>query len=263
MLLRADNLSYGHPGRTLGRHIELTVAAGEALCIVGPNGSGKTTLLRTLLGLLPAHAGQVLLGERPLAAWPRTQLARLLAYVPQAHAGTFPYSVEEVVLMGRTAHMGLFAAPSAADRSAARAALATLRIESLADKVYTRISGGERQLTLIARALAQGAQILVLDEPTVSLDFGNRSRVLGELAALSRRGIGVLFSTHHPDEAFLCAQHVIMLRDGEVHIAGTPREVITAPRLRELYGVDVTVVDLPDGSGRACMPALPVRPTVS
>jgi iron complex transport system ATP-binding protein len=254
MKLIAENLSYGYPGRTIGRELNFALAPGEVVCVLGPNGSGKTTLFRTVLGLLHALAGRILLDEKPLAAWSRTELARALAYVPQAHTGSFAFSVQEVVLMGRTAHMGLFAAPSAADRDAASAAIGALGIGHLADQVYTRISGGERQLTLIARALAQGAQTLVLDEPTVSLDFGNRSRVLGEIIALARRGIGVLFSSHHPDEAFQCADRVIALREGGVLASGTPQEIITAAQLEALYGVPVRVVDFPDGTGRACLP---------
>jgi iron complex transport system ATP-binding protein len=254
MRLTADNLAYGHPGRTVGREVTFALAPGKIVCLLGPNGSGKTTLFRTVLGLLPPHGGSILLDDKAISDWPRTDLARALAYVPQAHAASFPFTVAEVVLMGRTAHMGLFAAPSAADRQAAREAIVALGIEHLAHHVYTRISGGERQLALIARALAQGAQILVLDEPTVSLDFGNRSRVLGEIAALAKRGIGVLFSTHHPDEAFLCADRVIALREGRVLASGPPRDIITAPQLEALYGVPVRVVDFPDGSGRACLP---------
>jgi iron complex transport system ATP-binding protein len=254
MMLVAENLSYGHPGRTLGSGVGFTVAPGEVVCLLGPNGSGKTTLFRTVLGLLPVHGGRVLLNDRPITDWARTELARALAYVPQAHAGTFPFSVSEVVLMGRIAHMSLFGAPSAADRDAASMAIAALGIGHLADQIYTRISGGERQLALIARALAQGAQFLVLDEPTVSLDFGNRARVLGEITALSKRGIGVLFSTHHPDEAFQCAERIIALREGRVLASGAPRDIITAAQLEALYGVPVRVVDFPDGSGRACLP---------
>lgn len=254
MKLTAENLSYGYPGKTVGRDVNLSLGAGEALCVLGPNGGGKTTLFRTLLGLLPAHAGQVSLDGKPLRTWSRNELARRLAYVPQAHEGMFAFTVEEVVLMGRTAHVGLFASPSAEDRARALEAIETLGLGHLAREVYTRISGGERQLTLIARAIAQGAGIIVLDEPTASLDFGNRARVLDMLAGLAARGLGVLFSTHHPDEAFACADRVLMLRSGSIITAGPAREVITAENLQALYGVPVAVGDLPEG--RACLPVL-------
>lgn len=158
--------------------------------------------------------------------------------------------------MGRTARVGLFASPSIADREQAHQAIAALGLTPLTHNIYTRISGGERQLTLIARALAQGARILVLDEPTASLDFGNRARVLEMLARIAASGIGVLFSTHHPDEAFACAQRVIMLRQGRVIEIGKPEQVITAAHLESLYGVPVEVMDLPGGRGRACLPVI-------
>ena len=254
MTLAAENLSYGYPGKCIGSEVNLSLGAGEALCVLGPNGGGKTTLFRTLLGLLPAQRGMVLLDGKPLQTWSRNALARRLAYVPQAHEGMFAFTVEEVVLMGRTAHVGLFASPSAEDRAKACAAIETLGLGQLAHEVYTRISGGERQLTLIARAIAQGAGVIVLDEPTASLDFGNRARVLEMLASLAARGLGVLFSTHHPDEAFACADRVLMLRNGRIITAGPASEVITAENLQSLYGVPVAVGDLPEG--RACLPVL-------
>ena len=254
MQLIAENLTYGYPQREIGSGLSFSLGSGEALCVLGPNGSGKTTLFRTLLGLLRAKQGRVLLDGKELGEWPRAELAQALAYVPQAHEGAFAYTVEEIVLMGRTAHVGLFASPSMQDRDKAHAAIATLGLTHLTHSIYTRISGGERQLTLIARALAQGANLIVLDEPTASLDFGNRARVLEMLWRISRNGIGVVFSTHHPDEAFACAQRVMMLHDGRVVGTGEPGEVITESNLESLYGVPVEVVDLP--GGRACLPVI-------
>jgi iron complex transport system ATP-binding protein len=256
MQLNAENLAYGYPQRVIGEDVSFALSASDVLCVLGPNGSGKTTLFRTLLGLLPTKAGRVLLAGKDLAKWPRAKLAQVLAYVPQAHDGVFAFTVEEIVLMGRTARVGLFASPSIADREQAHQAIAALGLTPLTHNIYTRISGGERQLTLIARALAQGARILVLDEPTASLDFGNRARVLEMLARIAASGIGVLFSTHHPDEAFACAQRVIMLRQGRVIEIGKPEQVITAAHLESLYGVPVEVMDLPGGRGRACLPVI-------
>src|SRR5690606_18133349 len=136
--------------------------------------------------------------------------------------------VREVVLMGRTAHLGLFSAPAARDRSAAMDALHRMGIAHLADAIYTQISRGERQLALIARALAQDARMVIMDEPTANLDFGNRVRVLERVRALAAEGIGVLLSTHDPDHAFLCADRVAMLRDGRLQDCGVPEDVMTA-----------------------------------
>jgi iron complex transport system ATP-binding protein len=259
MELRAAALSYGYPGRTIGTDVDVALTAGEVVCVLGPNGGGKTTLFRTLLGLLPVQAGHIALGGRPLQDWSRRNVARVVGYVPQAHTAHFAFTVREIVLMGRTAHVTAFAAPSHRDLQAAEAALATLGIGHLADRVYTEVSGGERQLTLIARALAQEAELLLLDEPTASLDFGNQLRVLDQLRGLAEQGIGVLFSTHDPDHAFLCAERVLMLRDGRILAAGRPDDVVTRDNLRQLYGVEVEVVmaTLPDGrTSHLCVPGL-------
>ena len=171
-------------------------------------------------------------------------MAKRIAYVPQAHIGYFPFTVRDVVLMGRTAHLAAFAGPSRRDRELAEQALARLGLSRLADSVYTQISGGERQLTLIARALAQAAPLLVMDEPTASLDFGNQVRVLEQVTALARSGIGVLLSTHDPDQAFQCADRVALLRGGELIAQGAPEAVLTREHLRELYGVEVEVTEV-------------------
>lgn len=252
--LEAAGLGYGYPGRAVGRGLELTLAAGEVLCVLGPNGGGKTTLFRTLLGLLPAQEGEVRLQGSALAAMPRTDVARRLGYVPQGHVAPFAFTVRDVVLMGRTAHVGLFAAPGPADRAAADEAIRTLAIEPLAGRFVTELSGGERQLVMIARALAQGARVLVLDEPTASLDFGNQVRVLREIRRLAADGYAVVFSSHDPSQAFLAAGRVLLLAHGGALRQGAPEEVITAENLRAVYGVEVRVA-IVDGV-RVCLPVL-------
>jgi iron complex transport system ATP-binding protein len=161
--------------------------------------------------------------------------------------------------MGRTAHLGVFSSPSRHDREVAQAAIERMRLAHLADSVYTRISGGERQLALIARALAQDGHIIVMDEPTANLDFGNQVRVMEHIQAVARAGMGVLLSTHDPDQAFLCADRVAMLHEGRLARMGTPAEAITPDSLRQIYGVEVVVtrVPVPGGGERAvCIPAV-------
>ena len=258
MIIEAKKLAFGYPGHPVGQDVSLSLAAGEVLCLLGPNGSGKTTLFKTLLGLLPPQAGDVLIDGADLRARSRDQVARAVSYVPQAHAAFFPFTVREVVLMGRTAHLGVFSSPSRRDREVAHAALERMRLLHLADSIYTRISGGERQLTLIARALAQDAQVVVMDEPTANLDFGNQVRVLQHIRSLAGSGIGVLLSTHDPDHAFLCADRVAMLYEGRLVRHGPPAEVITAESLKQVYGVDAVVarVAVPGNAERpVCLPA--------
>ena len=246
MTIEALDLAIGYPGHEVGSGITLAAGAGAVLCLLGPNGSGKTTLFKTLLGLLPARGGRVLLAGQPITSLSRAEIARRVAYVPQAHAAPFAYPALEVVLMGRTAQLGLFAQPGEADHEAARAALARL---------YTRLSGGQRQLVLIARALAQETPVLVMDEPTASLDFGNQTLVLREIAGLAADGLTVILSTHDPDHAFAVGTGAALLHDGCVRAKGAPADALTPEALSAVYGVDVRVEGLADGR-TVCVPSL-------
>jgi iron complex transport system ATP-binding protein len=251
--LVAENLAFGYPGHPVGSGVSLSLRAGEVVALLGPNGGGKTTLFRTLLGLLPSQGGRVLLEGVDLATLPRAEVARRIAYVPQAHTGYFPFVVLDVVTMGRTAHLGPFGGPGAHDREAARAALERVGIARLAEAIYTRISGGERQLVLIARALAQGAPLIVMDEPTASLDFGNQVRVLEEIHRLRAAGTGIVLSTHRPDDALHLADRVLLLHRGRLLADAAPAQAITRENLREVYGVDVELrmLDLAAGTRRS------------
>ncbi|MEJ2513832.1 MAG: ABC transporter ATP-binding protein [Gammaproteobacteria bacterium] len=255
MKLECRDLAFGYPGKRVGEHVSLAVGPGEVLCLLGPNGSGKTTLFRTLLGLLPAQGGEVFLGGDAMPGLARQEIARRIAYVPQGHVPPFPFAVEEVVLMGRTARLGTFAQPGPADREAALNALDILGIRDLAGADYTRLSGGQRQLVLVARALAQEAPLLVMDEPTASLDFSNQAVVLKELVRLADSGLGIVLSTHDPDHALSMGTRVALLKSGRLVADGTPGDVLTGDHLSQVYGIPVGVERLP--SGRAvCVPRL-------
>jgi iron complex transport system ATP-binding protein len=259
MMLEIDHLTCGYGRRPVLTGVDLAVNGGELVCLLGPNGSGKTALLKTLAGLLAPLGGQVRIDGRSLADWPARERARLLAYVPQAHAPVFSFKVREVVVMGRTAQWPLWSGPTAHDWHAAEAALALVQMETFADRLYTEISGGERQMTMIARALAQEARFLALDEPASSLDFGNQARVLMTLRRLVKSGIGVLMATHHPEHALRCASRVAIMRDGRLQRAGPPDEIVTAASLEAVYRVPFVVAELSAGQPkpfRVCVPQL-------
>ena len=253
--LALDALAVGYRGRRVCDGITLAVGAGEVLCLLGPNGGGKTTLFKTVLGLLAPLAGTISVDVAPTVGWGARRRARALGYVPQSGSAQFGFTIAEMVLMGRTAHLGPFAAPARADRRIADDALETLGIAHLAARDWLRVSGGERQLALIARALAQQPAILILDEPTASLDFGNQLRVLDQVRGLAGRGLAVVMSTHHPEQAFACADRVAMLHDGRLLAVGPPAAVITPAAMRTVYGVDVEVLPVGEhGRMRVCVP---------
>lgn len=240
-VLVARDLAFGHHGRAVGQGVSFVLHAGEVLCLLGPNGGGKTTLLKTLVGVMPALGGGVEVQGAPLAAWDGARRARVIGFVPQSAPSSFAFPVREMVLMGRAARHHLFASPTAADRQAAEAALEKAGVAHLADRPFTAISGGERQMVLIARALAQEPRLLVLDEPTASLDFANQDKVLTVLAGLAGEGLAVLFSTHHPDQAFAIGTHAALLREGRLMRHGPVTQVLEDDHLSRLYGRRVVV----------------------
>jgi iron complex transport system ATP-binding protein len=252
MTLAARALDFGFRDHVVGRGLDCALGAGEVVCLLGPNGSGKSTLMRTLLGLQARLGGEVALDGRDLDSWGAAERARRLAYVPQAADAYFDFSLREMVEMGRTAHRGVFASPGARDREIAAAALERLGISVLADRPVHAVSGGERQLALIARALATEAGYLVMDEPTANLDYGNQARVLEEIARLREAGIGVLLSTHHPEHAFRLADRVLLLAQGRLVAQGPTPATLSSAALSSLYGrpVEVATVTLADGTQR-------------
>ncbi|RMX04214.1 ABC transporter ATP-binding protein [Corticibacter populi] len=235
--LQARGLRIGHGRRVVADGLSLTIGPGEIVALLGPNGGGKTTLFRTLLGLLPPLGGQLLLDGRAVADWPRRALAQRIAYVPQATTSHFGYAVLDMVLMGRAARLAPLAQPQAADRALALQCLALLGVEQLAGRNHNEISGGERQLVLIARALAQQPALLVMDEPTASLDFGNQQRVLDQIGRLRDGGMAVLLSTHQPEHALAVADRLALLHEGRLIGPGAVEEIATVQRLAALYRV--------------------------
>lgn len=259
MKLEVKGLSFGYTQKPVFQDVSFTVEEGEIVSLLGANGAGKTTLFKTILGLYHAQQGQVIINGRDVSSSSRKELAKIMGYVPQNHIPPFPYSVIDVVLMGRTAHINNYAVPSNLDFEIAREAMEMVNIPHLEDKNYTEISGGERQLVLIARALAQRPQILVMDEPTSSLDYGNQIRLLSHAKRLARQGLSIIMSTHSPDHAAYCDSKVIMLKDGKVLCSGSSTETITEENLRTIYNIDVEIANTIAKNGeqkRICIPVV-------
>lgn len=219
--------------------LSFTLAAGQTLVLLGRNGRGKTTLLKCIAGLLAPGAGEV-------------RSAGVIGYVPQHFAPVFSYSVLDVVVMGRARHVGLFASPSAKDRTAAEAALDQLGLAKLAQRSVTTLSGGERQLVLIARALASEADILLLDEPASALDFHNQAAVLSTLRRLAtERGLTVVMTTHEPTHALEIADRAVLLHGDGVAEEGPVAEMCTEAKLSQLYAMPMKRLNYASGTGEA------------
>ena len=227
--------------------VDLAVAPGEVVGVLGRNGVGKTTLLRVASGSLVPDAGRVLLDGRPLAAMSRRERARHVALVPQDTQVPFPFSVAELVLMGRTPHLGFLGFENAHDLEVARAALSRMGIEALADRSVLTLSGGERQLAMVARALAQEPSLLLLDEPTAFLDLRHRLEVLTVVRELAASGAAALVVSHDLGVAARFCDRLVLLGGGRVLASGPPREVLDPESLRAAFGIEAEVLTGSDG----------------
>jgi iron complex transport system ATP-binding protein len=259
MIFEVKNAVCGYGSTCILNDISLHIESGHVLCLLGPNGVGKTTLFKSMLGFLQLMSGSVLIDGENIRDWPIKKVAKVIGYVPQVHTPPFPFSVLDVVAMGRVAHMGLFGSPGSDDFAEAEKMLERLGISSFKDKIYTQISGGERQMVLIARALAQNPNILIMDEPTANLDFGNQIRVLTQIRALADDGMAIIMTSHFPDHAFLCSSEVGLLQRDSTLMIGSAEEIVTEENLKRAYGVDIRVIcqEVADmGILKSCVPVI-------
>lgn len=260
MRLELTEASCGYNKTCVLEDFSLHVENGEMVCLLGPNGVGKTTLFKSMLGFLPLLAGSVTIDGEDRSAFSPKELARRIGYVPQSHEPPFPFSVMDVVVMGRAAHLKGFASPGREDYRIADEVMDDLGIGHLRDLVYTNLSGGERQMVLIARALAQQPEILVMDEPTANLDYGNQIRVLAAIRQLSRSGLGVLMTSHNPDHAFLCCSRAVLITEDKRILSGLVDEIVTEENLRAAYGIQIRISQIAceeEGvSLKSCVPVL-------
>ncbi|MEF2229824.1 MAG: ABC transporter ATP-binding protein [Pseudodesulfovibrio sp.] len=252
MILDTAGVCFSYNGSPVFSEVSFRVGPGEIVSVVGPNGAGKSTLLKCLNGLLAPAGGTVSIDGRDIRHISRKALGRVFGYVPQHNEDTFGFSVLEVVLLGRAAHIGPFGSPSSRDVRIAEQAIADVGLESMAHRNLNELSGGQAQLAIVARALAAQPRLLLLDEPTSHLDIRNQALVLKVLHSLSRQqGLSVLMTTHSPDHAFLFSDKVLMLRRDSTPLFGEPDQVMTAEAIGQAFGIDVQIINVDSRSPEA------------
>lgn len=259
-LLAFQNGTFSYGERTIFNDISFAVEPGELFCVVGPNGCGKSTLLDCVLGLNKLQTGELLVNGRPMKEYKPRELAQYIAYVPQDHKLTFGFSVLDIVSMGRTYEARMFDPPGEAQKAAAMHALELVGMEDFAERDYTKLSGGELQLVLIARALCQNASLLVMDEPTAHLDFRHELSVMEIVAKLVKEeGISILMATHFLNQAFYMEgagvpTRVALMSDGRFGALGTASEVLTEENLKDVFRIVTEVASDEAGERKYILP---------
>ncbi len=259
MLLEVRDVWGGYTDTDIIRGVSCHADQGDILCLLGPNGCGKTTLFRLMLGSIPIHHGSITIDGKDIRQMKPKELAAQIAYIPQSHTPIFSYTVLEVVVMGRASHFAAFDRPREVDRQAAFAALERVNALHLANRKYTTLSGGQRQLILIARAICQSAKIFVMDEPAANLDYANHQLLMEVITGLSQEGYCIILSTHSPEHPVSIGTKVLMMKSGQVAAFGIPKEVMTPENLERVYEIEMDVLSMPDRYGLERTVCLPVH----
>ncbi len=254
MILEVDNLSYCyHNSSNIFNGVSFSLDKGEVLSILGVNGAGKSTLLNCIANLFKPEAGEIRLNGKIMSSMHTRDIARVIGYVPQSHTPVYGYSVREYVVMGRTPFIGAFAVPGRDDYRIADEALEKMEIKHLGKKLYTEISGGERQQVMIARIFAQQPQLILLDEPTAHLDYGNQHRVVEMIRSLAGEGYAMIMTTHNPEHAFILDGKVAILNRSGVLCVGDSGETLTAETLSNLYSLPIKTKYDEDAKRNICV----------
>ena len=255
-MISIEHLSFSYGETKVLEDVNFSAEQGKLVALIGPNGAGKSTLFKCILKFLKDYEGRVLLDGRDMKEMSRAEIAGRIAYIPQTTIPVFNYDVIDIVLMGMTGGLRLLESPKQKHVEKADKVLQELGIMHLRNRGFGRVSGGERQLVLLARAIVQDAQILVMDEPTANLDYGNQLRVMERIRDLAKAGYTVIMSTHNPEQALLFADISFVLQNGKVLAAGPSKEVLTEDLMKKLYGVDVRLMDIETNGmkSRICVP---------
>ena len=245
--IEAKEVRFSYGKNEILHGVDFAAERGQLIAVLGPNGAGKSTLFRCLLGLYGSYRGSITIDGREVKTMQPREIAAKVAYIPQTHTPTFHYTVLEMVLMGTTHRVRGLHSPGEKELAIARSALEQVGIADMERRSYGRLSGGEQQLVLIARALAQQTELLIMDEPTSSLDYGNQLRVMQRVKGLAQQGYTILLSSHNPQQALLFADRILALHEGVICADGTPEEVITAELLETLYGIKTRLTVFEEG----------------
>ena len=249
MTLEVRDLHFAYKNNPVLKGVDIEANAGQLVCVLGENGAGKTTLFRCLLGLLEGYRGSISVDGADSRKLSARELARKIAYIPQAHTPVFNYTVYETVLMGTHVLTSGLRAPGRLERDTTEEMMELMNVSRLAGRGFAELSGGERQLTLIARALAQNSRILIMDEPTANLDYGNQFHVMRQVKQLAKSGYLVVLSTHNPEHALLYADMALVLKEGRAMMYGEPETILTPELIKRIYGVTVELQRMPASWG--------------
>ena len=260
LVMEIKDLCFSYDETPILKHVDFRAHNSQLVALIGPNGAGKSTLFKCILKFLKNYTGSILLDGIDMKSMSRPEIAKKIAYIPQTTVPVFNYSVLDIVLMGLTGGLKLLESPKEQHVKKAEDVLESLGVLHLKDRGFARISGGERQLVLLARAIIQDAEILVMDEPTANLDYGNQFRVMERIRGLVKDGYTVILSTHNPEHALLFADKAFVLQNGEVRAAGPSKKVLTEELMEQLYEVQVKLIDT-EFDGEKARVCVPVRST--
>jgi iron complex transport system ATP-binding protein len=254
LMLEVKSLAFSYGNKPVFKNVSFSLKKGEIMCILGPNGAGKSTLIKCIAGILKPDNGSVFIQGEDTVSLGVRGIARNIGYVPQQNEVVFPFTVLDFVVMGRAPHLSMFASPGAEDIKLAKESLAMVGISDLAERPVAKLSGGQSQMVLIARALVQKPALLLLDEPTSHLDFGNQILVLETVQKLASLGMSIVMNTHMPDHAFLLGDRAAALSGGRLVAVGKVETVVTSKMMSSVYGVNVAIREIEDMKRKVCLP---------
>lgn len=249
-MITLENIQCGYGKKVILNNLSGTLERGQLTCLLGRNGAGKTTLFKTVLGILPSLGGTIYYDGKTFQSFNTKQFARYISYVPQAHGTPFSFSVSDVVLMGQYASSdNIWGKPGKKNIDIAKKSIDSLGISHLAEKTFSKLSGGEKQMVLIARAMAQHPVFIAMDEPTSNLDLCNQVKVLQYAKMLTGKGYGVIMNTHSPQQALQYADKVILLDHGTIKQWGKPDDILNTSNVADLYGTPLEIIETTTTNG--------------